>query len=134
MYAPSPLPVFFYMFLFQQKKEGYSIFWGFSLFIGLDQQNIIKEKSIKDMLHMQCKHASLTVFLIMINNYSSQIIVRIWHFCQTLSTAPNDRPSLRTLINYAVFLAIPSRQTLIKIGKPSKTLIIRFEQEIWLFT
>lgn len=33
-------------------------------------------------------------------------------------------PSRRTLNNYAVFFAKPSRKTLNKFGKPSRTLII----------
>ena len=39
--------------------------------------------------------------------------------------APQLSPSRRTLNNYAIFYAKPSRKTLNKFGKPSRTLIIR---------
>ena len=37
---------------------------------------------------------------------------------------PQPSPSRRTLNNYAIFYAKPSRKTLNKFGKPSRTLII----------
>ena len=45
----------------------------------------------------------------------------------TLKLAPHESPSRRTLNNYAIFYAKPSRKTLNKFGKPSTTLIIRFD-------
>ena len=42
----------------------------------------------------------------------------------TLKLAPHESPSRRTLNNYAIFYAKPSRKTLNKFGKPSTTLII----------
>ena len=38
---------------------------------------------------------------------------------------PQLSPSRRTLNNYAIFYAKPSRKTLNKFGKPSRTLIIQ---------
>ena len=48
----------------------------------------------------------------------------------TLKLAPHESPSRRTLNNYAIFYAKPSRKTLNKFGKPSTTLIIPFSSVI----
>lgn len=49
----------------------------------------------------------------------------ISHFFTRPISSPQVSPSRRTLNNYAIFYAKPSRKTINKFGKPSRTLIIQ---------
>ena len=83
-----------------------------------------KYKYIQELRHLLDEHGIPYPEEYEIDKILFKGLVLYQTLSHTLMKAPLLGPSRRTLNNYAIFYAKPSRKTLNKFGKPSTTLII----------